>query len=41
LEEFFADRQDEWELIANKAKQYLKAAGVQIKKETDSLTLLI
>jgi len=41
LEEFFADKEDEWQLIANKARAYLKSTNTQIKKELDSLTLLI
>jgi len=41
LEEFFLDRASEWQLIAGKAKTYLKAAGIQVKKEMDALMLLI
>jgi len=41
LEEFFADRADEWQLISKKAKTYLKSLGVSLKKELDSLALLV
>jgi hypothetical protein len=41
LEQFFADRQDEWQLISKKAKTYLKSQGVALKKELDALALLV
>ena len=41
LEQFFADRQDEWQLISKKAKTYLKSQGVALKKELDALASLV
>ncbi len=41
LEAFFSEREDEWQLISQKAKNYLKSQGVALKKELDALALLV
>jgi hypothetical protein len=41
LEEFFADRENEWTLIQKKAKEYLKRQGVAVNQEMDILSSLV
>jgi len=41
LEEFFSDREDEWQLLAKKARDFVKSKGVSIKQELDIMSTLV
>jgi hypothetical protein len=38
LEEFFSEKEDEWQLLAKKARDFLKSRGVSLKQELDNMS---
>ena len=41
LEEMFIDNEDEWKMIANKARAFLQKSGVNITEECEKLVTLL
>jgi hypothetical protein len=41
LEEFFSDKEDEWQLLAKKARDFVKSQGVSLKQELDNMSNLV
>ena len=41
LESFFEENSDEWQLIAQKARNYLKQNNINIKQELTKISCLI